>query len=111
MTEQCPLPVTTAYEDGVDEKGLLWDTGIPYECWSCINKALAHSGVQTEHFQPEVFEGEDPEMMDLWKAVGIRRKNASPARLAVEEVGIDDDGNNESGLLNRSAVSFICPKD
>lgn len=109
MAEKCPLEITAGNLEA-DKDGFFWDTGIPDKCWDCINKALSRSDGQIEHFQPEIYEDEDPEMWDLWQCIGIRRANESPARIAVAEVGIDDDGNNETGLLNRTSVSFICPR-
>jgi hypothetical protein len=98
MPEQCPLTITVgSYE--ADREGLLWDTGLPDECYRCLMRALKSANAKTEYFQPELGEDEDEEMIDRYLANGLRRVDDSSQRFGVQEHGIEDNGANDGPPL------------
>jgi len=107
---KCPLKFPPDLAETSDLSGTLWDTGIPYECWSCINRALGSSAVQHKQFKQELEDGETEETLELWTAYGIRRLDTEAGRYAIQEIGIDSDGTSENGILNRSTIEFTCDK-
>lgn len=107
---KCPLKFPPDVAETSDLNGTMWDTGIPYECWGCVNRALGSTAVRHEYFRPELEKGETEETLELWTACGLRRLDAEAGRCAIQEVGIDSDGTNENGILSRSTIEFACDK-
>lgn len=113
--EQCSLTKldNLDFDTTAGDMQLVWDTGIPEECYTCIHNApkLGKTCEEFDNGEPNYEDySETGFPRNRWATAGIAIRQGTSLRIFVEEFGFEWlDGVNE-GVDTRISTQFNCIK-